>query len=100
MLLAVLARPDDGNFIIDPPDVAVACDLPSPDYRELCQERGFKPVEPPQRTPEEKAAAGKKARLPSSGGTYPGVAALAGLWATCSSSARSWPSGSSGRLSS
>lgn len=97
-----------------PPDPVVDCDYPPPEYRERCLEKGFTPVEPPRRMPEEeaavqaagkaqteekaarveagsgrktieemaeeKAAAGKeKARLPGTGGTYPGVAALAGL---------------------
>lgn len=59
----VLAQPDDGNFVlVDPPDVYADCDLPLPEYRELCLERGFEPVEIPKRTPEEEAAIEARAR--------------------------------------
>ncbi|MCA1718486.1 MAG: LPXTG cell wall anchor domain-containing protein [Actinobacteria bacterium] len=53
----VLAQPDKGNsIVVDPPDVFASCDHPPPEYRELCLEKGFTPVEPPKRTSEEEAA--------------------------------------------
>ncbi|MCA1718489.1 MAG: LPXTG cell wall anchor domain-containing protein [Actinobacteria bacterium] len=53
----VLAQPDKGNsIVVDPPDVFASCDHPPPEYRELCLEKGFTPIEPPERTPEEEAA--------------------------------------------